>query len=105
MWFWLWAGLILAWLASAFFLLRWLWRRAKDLMRAIDEAAEVTEHLDSGTWAPAQLPPVAIFATAADLSGRRHQRRDRIASRRARRRARDQAVYDRWAVLAGYRDA
>jgi hypothetical protein len=100
-----WAGLVLAWLASAFLLLRWLWRRAKGLLEALDEAAGAADRLEAGQWAAQGLAEVALFASSAELGRRREARRARIASRRARRRARHQAAYDSWAVLAGRRDA
>jgi hypothetical protein len=106
-WFWIWAVLILGWLTCTFLLLRWLWRQAVALMEAVSAATEAAGRaLDGeGAWAATPLPPVAIFAGAADLRGRLRERAARIAGRRARRRARHQAAYDSWAVLAGFRDA
>ncbi|MDR1394059.1 MAG: hypothetical protein LBJ62_08860 [Bifidobacteriaceae bacterium] len=105
MWFWLWTGLIAAWLAAAFLLLRWLWRQAKGLMEALGAAAVMADELPGGAgFAGSVLPAVALSATAEELAERRDGRRGRIARRRALRQARHQAAYDSWAVLAGYKD-
>jgi hypothetical protein len=102
-----WCGLVAAGLAGAFFSLRWLWRRVKELMTALAEAADALAGaaVTAADWRPQPIPEVAIFADRADLNARRVSRLDRIARRRARRRAANQAVYDSWAVLAGRKDA
>ncbi|MDR3106590.1 MAG: hypothetical protein LBU05_00070 [Bifidobacteriaceae bacterium] len=106
MWFWLWSGLIVAWLVGVFFGLRWLWRRFRALTEAVSQAAGVASrafaHGQVGFTA-ASVPPPGIFADSADLAERALARSDRIAARRRRRRERDQAAYGSWAVLAGWR--
>jgi hypothetical protein len=99
--------LVLAWLTGVFFLLRWLWRQAVALMEALSEAATAAGAAwdAQDAWRGANLPEVAIFAKAEEIAARWDARGERIAGRRARRRARHQAAYDSWAVLAGYRDA
>lgn len=108
MWFWLWTGLIAAWLVGVFFGLRWLWRQVKALMEAASAAADkagTAADSANSAFEPAPVPEVAVFAKPEDLMERVQARWDRKAARRRRRQERHQAAYDAWAVLAGYRDA
>jgi hypothetical protein len=105
-WFWLWAGLITVGLGTILLGLRWLWRQAVQLFDVLGAATEALGRLESGasSFASAAIPPPALLSSAAELQARRQSRWERIAQRRTARRLRHQAVYDSWAVLAGYRD-
>jgi hypothetical protein len=99
--------LVVAWAAGVFFGLRWLWRQVKALMEATSQAAAAAESaLDAqnSDFEPAPVPAPALHASPEDLIGRLQASWDRKAARRRRRQERDQAAYDAWAVLAGWRD-
>jgi hypothetical protein len=109
-WFWLWTGLIVAWLVGVAWGGRWLWRQLKELLAAFGAAADqASAHLEPETnpavsFVPTPIPTVAIFAGPGEMLERANARTQRIAARRRRRSQRHQAAYDRWAVLAGYHD-
>jgi hypothetical protein len=103
-WFWLWFGLIVAWLVSAFFLLRWLWRQAVKLGAALGRLGDATERLDKGHFAAAPIPEPSIYSSWDELLARVDARQQRIAGRRERRAARRAATYQAWSELAGWSD-
>jgi hypothetical protein len=107
-WFWLWSSLVAAWLAGVFFGLRWLWRRFAELTRAVAEAAALVGQVAQDrqtSFEATPIPTPAMVADPAELAARALARGDRKAARRRRKQERHQAVYDDWAVLAGYKDA
>ncbi|MDR1188041.1 MAG: hypothetical protein LBK95_11400 [Bifidobacteriaceae bacterium] len=108
MWFWLWTVLIVAWLVGVFFGLRWLWRQVKGLIDAMAQAGEAASAAMGGAdvaFEGAPIPGPAIYASPEEVIERARGRLERIAARRQRRHERNQATYDSWAVLAGWRSA
>jgi len=101
----LWTGLVVAWLVAVAISLVWLWRQAKALMRAASRSADALERLSqTGQFPGTQPATVAIDAKPEELAQIRRQMRDRKQARKDRRRAAHQATYQRWSVLAGWRD-
>jgi len=104
-WFWLWTGLVVAWLTAVVISVIWLWRLIKQFMAAGSTAAAAMERLEqTGNFAATTPAPVAIDAPAEDLLAIRRAMRTRRQARRDRRRTAHQATYRRWAVLAGWQD-
>jgi hypothetical protein len=98
-WFFLWAGLILVGLLALLVTLRWLWRQTRGLMEALAQAERRLDGIGRQEFTPAPTPKPALEATGEELGARLGARRERIEDRGARRRARNQLAYSRWAVL------
>ncbi|WP_265521216.1 hypothetical protein [Oerskovia flava] len=103
MWFWVWSLLVLGTLAGAFFLGRDLWRKAVALMREVSHATALlgqaaqtvqTRLQEAAAARPSTAP--TLFDDPDDLRARLDEVRAERAGRRAQRRIRDEAVWERW---------
>jgi hypothetical protein len=103
-WFWIWTALVAASLVWAFFWSRYLWRTAAKLLQALEGLSQALARLENASFDGVPLPALAVSTETTDLLARLEARQQRLTARSRRRWQRHQAVYDRWAVLAGYRD-
>ncbi|MHA7132989.1 hypothetical protein [Oerskovia turbata] len=103
MWFIVWSVLVVGTLVGAFFLGRDLWRKARALFAQMSESALVmdrfaqrTDELTAAVAAAQPSTAPTLFDDPVVLGERVQVLREERAERRARRRVRHTATWDRW---------